>query len=308
MTRPLSTLQLSDSHSQHIREFKAHLEKRMSAIIACQTGSVRLQEALEYATKAGGKLIRPQLVYEFAALASPGDYAVDRIPAIIDCAASIEFIHTYSLIHDDLPAMDNALLRRGRKTCWAAYDEATAILVGDALIPLAFEILSDLPEVAPSQKLILIRLLSKIAGPNGLVAGQMLDLYPDVLSSRSQDKKIEFMQLMKTGVLLGASCGAGVLLGGREDLYEKAISFGEQLGLLYQLTDDLLDLMGLEDVLGKTVHNDENKQTFLSVYGVEKVQNRISEISFDLNNRINRDFMDALSLKEFIQQIINRQN
>lgn len=304
MKRSLSTL----IPSCDVLEFKIHLEDRIRNIIDQQKGNARLQEALVYALQSGGKLIRPRLVYEFAKLSLPGDSWIKNITAIIDCAAAIEFIHTYSLIHDDLPAMDNSLLRRGRKTCWAAYDEATAILVGDALIPLAFEILSELPEVSESQKLILIRLLSKVIGSNGLVAGQMLDLYPQVLTTASQDKKIERMQLLKTGVLLGVSCGAGVILGGRQDLYDNAIHFGEQLGLLYQLTDDLLDKMGVEDVVGKTINNDDNKQTFLTIYGIDGVQNRIAILSDDLKDRIDRDFRGSLSLHKFIGQIINRQS
>lgn len=296
------------SHARELSDFKRLVENRIREIVTQQKQNFRLHEALEYVTQPGGKLIRPQLVYEFATLVCQGEDVATIFPAIIDCAVAIELIHTYSLIHDDLPSMDNAMLRRGRQTCWATYDEATAILVGDALIPLAFEILSELPGVSDSQKISLIRLISNVIGPGGLVAGQMMDLYPEIYASESQDKMIELMQVLKTGVLLGAACGAGVILGKREDLREGALHFGEQLGLLYQFTDDLLDVKGTQDVVGKTVNNDQNKMTFISIYGIEQVQEMIKEISEYLKGLIDRDFKGQSSLYDLVSQIAKRQS
>ncbi len=289
-----------------ISYFKQQVENRIEAVIALQNQNDQLQEALAFATQPGGKLIRPQLVYDFYNLAINSKTSPSGISEVVDCAVALELIHTYSLVHDDLPAMDNSQLRRGRPTCWVAHGEATAVLVGDALIPLAYEILCEIPNLADSKKIAIMRLVSKTIGANGLVAGQMMDLFPVMSNQESQADAIERMQIFKTGVLLGAACGAGVILGGRQDLVEGAINFGERLGLLYQLTDDLLDKTGTSAVVGKTVNNDQNKTTFLSIYGEERVQQIIADLTQELRTITERDFAGFLPLIDLISQIVHR--
>lgn len=311
-----------------IPDFKHRVERRIDEVITSQKQNARLQEAISFATQPGGKLIRPQLVYDFFHLALGSEMSSLGISAVVDCAVALELIHTYSLVHDDLPAMDNSLLRRGRPTCWAVHGEATAILVGDALIPLAYEILCDIPTLSDSQKITIMRLVSKTIGANGLVAGQMMDLFPEmtdrevqsntivtdregqantkVTDRESQADAIELMQILKTGVLLGAACGVGVILGGRTDLLDGAIHFGERLGLLYQLTDDLLDKTGTAAVVGKTVNNDQDKMTFLSIFGEDKVQQIVGDLAQELKVITERDFSASPRLMNLIFQIVNR--
>lgn len=296
-------------HDLDSTEFRKLFDHRLRKVISGQNQNKRLLEALEYATQSGGKLIRPSLVYEFALLGGLG-HKTSMLAPIVDCAIAIELIHTYSLIHDDLPAMDNSLLRRGRPTCWVEFGQATAILVGDALLPLAFEILSQLPDVSEEKRLLLINLIAKMIGPNGLVAGQMMDLYPpkgdQTDNQTSQADWVEVMQILKTGVLLGGSCGAGLILSGCLDKLDSGIQFGEHLGVLYQLTDDLLDALGDESTVGKTVQNDQEKLTFLSLYTIDQVKNMASELALFLKDQIHRDFKGNSNLLQFVDKLTTR--
>jgi farnesyl diphosphate synthase len=261
-----------------LSKVKALISPRLKQIIEGSTDHERLRQAMGHSSQGSGKFIRPFLVLTFAGLSDLEKGGRGVRADVIDAAVAVELVHSYSLVHDDLPAMDNAALRRGLPSCWKAFDEATAILVGDALIPLAYELLANLT-VPPETRLALIREFSKAIGAKGLVEGQMRDLYssssvPDSIPDPVSDpvsEDIYQMQLLKTGALLSFSCLAGILLasGTQSPLVEPARQFGFTLGLIYQLTDDLLSEQGTSKVTGKPVHNDQDKRTFVSTLGVE---------------------------------------
>lgn len=235
-----------------------------------------LMDALRYGSLAGGKRFRPFLVHASASLFTPNPQLVQR------AALAVEFIHCYSLIHDDLPAMDNDELRRGRPTLWKASNEATAILAGDALLTLAFEVLSS-----PSDGLtpgggtqdqgdapVLMELtyeLAVAAGKAGMVGGQMRDL-----AAEGQDlgeAAIRQYQAMKTGALIRFSTRAGAILGRGNGAEKNALTaYGEALGAAFQLSDDLLDIEGDEEQVGKNLSTDEDagKATLISLKGVDQ--------------------------------------
>lgn len=234
-----------------------------------------LYEAMRYATLNGGKRLRPFLVMTSAKLFGVDAHRARRV------AAAVEFVHCYSLAHDDLPAMDNALTRRGKRALHRAFDEATAVLAGDALLTLAFETLSD-PETHedPRVRLELVSALAKASGGHGLCGGQMLDLIGE--KETFDVGTISRMQRMKTGGLISFCCEAGAILGKAGRPYRQALrAYANDLGLAFQVTDDLLDVEGDEATVGKAVNQDEKagKSTFVSTLGLEKARARAEMLS-----------------------------
>ena len=226
--------------------------------------------AMYYSLSNGGKRIRPFLLHQTASL-----FGVDYDIAL-PVAVSLEMLHTYSLIHDDLPAMDNDDLRRGKPTCHKAFDEATAILAGDGLLTYAFEVLNT-ALINDSKKVKLTIKLAQMAGAfNGMVAGQVLDLYTE--SANILDDKeaiIKKTQALKTGCLLKYPCIAGSILGNASLIEQQLLEkYADNLGLAFQITDDILDVVGDEKLVGKTLKKDnkQNKLNFVSIYGVEKAK------------------------------------
>lgn len=266
-------MELASLHDQNfitqLNQTKNLIIPRLDEIIKGSTIHHRLRQSMEHALCGSGKFIRPHLVLTFAGTASQNS---------IDTACALEILHSYSLIHDDLPCMDNADLRRGLPSVWKKFDEATAVLAGDALIPLAYETLAQL-DVPSDLKIDLIQKFSNSIGGKGLVAGQMMDLYP---SSDLSD--IKQMQLLKTGALLSFSCVAGHILtqGLNSPQENQAAEFGYKLGLVYQITDDLLSACGTSDQIGKPVHNDADKITFISVFGVNPAKQMIQDLTQEL--------------------------
>jgi farnesyl diphosphate synthase len=228
-------------------------------------GNDRLHAALRHGVLAGGKRLRPFLLISTAALfgLSPG--------RAMRTAAALECVHSYSLIHDDLPAMDDDDLRRGKPTVHRAYDEATAILAGDALLTLAFEIIADPRTHADAAlRCALSGLLARAAGANGMIAGQMLDMAAE--STPPDLDGIITLQQLKTGALIGFAIEAGARLGGASEKEIAALNvFGRELGLAFQITDDLLDATGSSAELGKAAGKDQRrgKATFVSLMGVD---------------------------------------
>lgn len=223
----------------------------------------KLFDAMRYGTLQGGKRLRPLLVLTCAEM-----FGVDEQRAL-RVAAAVEMVHSYSLIHDDLPSMDDAKLRRGRPTVHCEYDEATAILAGDALQSIAFEIIADVEtHQDPNVRCHLIKGLARAIGPRGMAGGQMLDMIGE-----TQDLEIGVvtrMQRMKTGALIQFSCEAGAIMGKASAKHMMAIrNYAHDIGLAYQLTDDLLDHEGVEQDLGKDVGKDAaaNKSTFIKALG-----------------------------------------
>lgn len=223
----------------------------------------RLHEAMRYACLNGGKLMRPILVHA-AGEASGAD------PGTLDfCAAAVEMIHVYSLVHDDMPCMDNDILRRGQPTCHVQYDEATALLVGDALQTQAFTTLGNTP-LQPATVNALLRSLAQASGAAGMAGGQAIDLA--AVGKQLDAAQLEQMHIMKTGALIRASIRMGALAG--ESLSNEQLDtldrFGKVLGLLFQVVDDILDCTATTDVLGKTAGKDAatDKPTYVSLMGL----------------------------------------
>jgi farnesyl diphosphate synthase/geranylgeranyl diphosphate synthase type II len=225
------------------------------------------QAALDYALQSGGKRIRPQLLFA-AGYSVTGDLAEDTYLSHPACA--IELIHTYSLIHDDLPAMDDDDLRRGKPTLHKAYDEATAILVGDGLQARAFELIADAPGLSPEQKVTIIKVLAEAAGLQGMVGGQYIDI-----SSTGKDLTLEQLQAMhalKTGALIRAALAmGGIAAGASEEQLAALDEYGRHIGLAFQVVDDILDVEGDTKTLGKTQGKDDdaNKPTYVKLMGLD---------------------------------------
>ncbi|MBX7146732.1 MAG: polyprenyl synthetase family protein [Alphaproteobacteria bacterium] len=224
---------------------------------------------MHYAVMGGGKRIRPFLV-----LASSRLFNVSEVSAL-RTAAAIEMIHCYSLVHDDLPAMDNSDLRRGQPTLHKKFDEATAILAGDALLTLAFEILAHPETHSDSQvRSELIISMAKASGAAGMVGGQMLDLQAEKDSSLDIGSIIR-LQRLKTGAIIAFACESGAILGHAPQAARQALhAYAHNLGLAFQIADDLLDTEGDQDTVGKSVGRDAvaGKATFVSILGVERAR------------------------------------
>ncbi len=229
-----------------------------------------LHDAMRYACLGGGKRLRPFLVIQSAGLFGVGtDHALRT-------AAAVEFVHCYSLVHDDLPAMDDSDLRRGRPTAHKQFDEATAILAGDGLLTYAFEVLADpATHEDPHVRCQLVTALSRAAGPKGMVGGQMLDLIAE--DTELDIGAITRLQRMKTGDMIAFSCEAGAILGrGSPPQRHALLSYAHDLGLAFQIADDLLDAEGDTAVTGKPTGADAvaGKATFVSILGLERARDQ----------------------------------
>jgi geranylgeranyl pyrophosphate synthase len=225
-----------------------------------------LMQAASYSAANGGKRIRPVLVYT-AALAVDPQLSDASLGSAV-CA--IELIHTYSLIHDDLPAMDDDDLRRGKPSLHKAYDEATAILVGDGLQARAFELLADAPGLSPEQKVRMIKVLAAASGPRGMVGGQFIDI--QATNSDMTLAQLQAMHSLKTGALIRAALALGGIAAGATDAQLSALDdYGTHIGLAFQVVDDILDVEGSTQTLGKTGGKDDaaNKPTYVKLLGLD---------------------------------------
>jgi farnesyl diphosphate synthase len=260
----------------------SRVEARLAALLADPSGNIppRLAAAMAHATLAGGKRFRAFLVLESARLFDAPEAAA------LDAAAALECLHAYSLVHDDLPAMDNDEMRRGRPTVWKAFDDWTAILAGDALLTLSFEILATLPNTAPEARVALVRRLALDAGRAGMVGGQMLDLEADKLGLPPQAtiEHVDRLQAMKTGALIAFACEAGAILGEAGPSARAALArYSRNLGLAFQISDDLLDAEGSAAMAGKAVGKDaiRGKATHVTLAGVAGARARLESVVAD---------------------------
>lgn len=236
----------------------------------------KLYDAMRYASLGGGKRLRPFLVLASAALFTAEETGSRR------AAAAIEMIHCYSLIHDDLPCMDDDDLRRGRPTAHKAFDEASAVLAGDALLTLAFEVLAA-PETDadPAIRAALVAELARAAGARGMVGGQALDLAAESGNEPFALPEVTRLQQWKTGALIAAACQMGAILGRADDPLRRALeAYGQDLGLAFQIADDLLDVEGETATVGKAVGKDaaQGKATFVSLLGVEEARRKANAL------------------------------
>jgi farnesyl diphosphate synthase len=259
----------SISLENRLRENATRVEAALTRFLddSCLEGEILrpayLLSAMRHGVLNGGKRLRPFLVLECAALLSGDAQAALRVAAAVEC------VHCYSLVHDDLPAMDDDDLRRGRPTVHVAFDEATAILTGDSLLTYAFDIIAA-PETAldPARKMELVLALSRAAGIGGMAGGQALDLAAE--KNAPDEQGIMTLQAMKTGALIRFSCEAGAIVAGASDEdRERLRAFGERIGLAFQLADDLLDVTADAAVMGKATGKDaaRGKGTLIALHG-----------------------------------------
>lgn len=291
---------------QSLSEFSAKFNADLAQYFPLPDGAERrVVEAMSYSLMNGGKRLRPFLLCQCAAL-----FDVDYKTAL-PAAASLEMLHTYSLIHDDLPAMDNDDLRRGKPTCHKKFDEATAILAGDGLLTYAFRVLSAALEIRPEIRLTLVQLLSDAAGAfGGMVAGQTLDLYAAPTGTDQGDENIiARLEEMKTGRLLRYACEAGAVLGQAPlEQRQALVSYSRKIGQTFQISDDILDREGDQNLVGKTLHKDEaqNKFTIVCRFGVDEAKKLARKLTDEAIETVNIFGKKAEILQELARFIINR--
>ncbi|MDP3540594.1 MAG: polyprenyl synthetase family protein [Azonexus sp.] len=244
----------------------------------------RLHDAMRYATLGGGKRVRPLLAFAAGELTGA---AADKLDT---AACAVEMIHAYSLVHDDLPCMDNDVLRRGRPTCHVEFDEPTALLVGDSLQTLAFELLASQPTAEPARQLEMITLLAHASGSRGMAGGQAIDLAS--VGKALNQPELELMHALKTGALIRAAVLLGALTGQPLSADERLglDRFAKRAGLLFQVVDDILDCTASTATLGKTAGKDDaaDKPTYVSLLGLDAARSYADELRSDA--------LDALSI------------
>lgn len=257
------------------------------------------EKALQQMLIAGGKRFRPALL-----LGVVNAYNTLLEESAMHAALAIELLHTYSLIHDDLPAMDNSPLRRGNPTLHVEFDEVTAILVGDALNTYAFEVLSNAP-FSDYTRVELIRELASNGGLGGMVLGQAIDCYFENKPLGIED--IKFLHTNKTAKLIAASLKMGAIIVGQEKVGEKLYDFGIKLGLLFQIQDDILDVTQSSEEAGKLTNNDEAKNSFVTVLGLDEAMSEANSLADALISELNT-FDENLKneLSELLIKYINR--
>ncbi len=281
------------------------IESLLESLLPPEDGSqARLHAAMRYATLAGGKRLRPFLVVATGALFDVPPAQARRV------GAAIELVHSYSLVHDDLPAMDDALTRRGRPSCHRAFDDATAILAGDALQTLAFEILAEAPTHAdPAIRCELVKGLAVASGAAGMCGGQMIDLEAEQ-RSLTMDQVLE-LQRLKTGALISFACEAGAILGAAPAPARAALrGYAADLGLAFQIQDDLLDVTGDAALTGKDLGRDEaaGKATVVSLLGTAGARARLDQLRSSAAGHLRGIGVEAQLLHEVFDFVISRLN
>ena len=258
------------------------------------------EDALQDMLKAGGKRFRPMLILTIVNSIEPL-----LIKNSLPVALAVEYLHTYSLIHDDLPAMDNADLRRGNPTLHKTYDEVTAILVGDALNTHSFNLLAN-ASLSSDVKIELIKILSCDGGIDGMIIGQAIDCYFE--NQKISLDKLEFLHIHKTAKLIAASLKMGAIVANLSyEVQEKLYMFGIDIGLLFQIQDDIIDEVQSEDEAGKTTSNDTNKNSFVNLLGLESAIDSANKLSKKCEDDLNSfDERIKNNLSELLSKYLNR--
>lgn len=288
-----------------LKDFSSEFNAKLPALFPFPQGSEKqVSEAMYYSLSNGGKRLRPFLLMKVAALFDVPE------ESSFAAAASLEMLHTYSLIHDDLPAMDNDDLRRGKPTCHKQFDEATAILAGDGLLTYAFEVLAKAENIASHIRLKLCALLAERAGAfNGMIAGQMLDLQTEKTPELSSEQVIKHIEEMKTGCLIAYAAQAGAILGqAAPEQYDAITSYARKIGIAFQISDDILDVTGDTALMGKTLGKDkeQDKLTFVSLYGLKKAKRIAGELIDEAKKTLEIFGEKADDLKQLADFIISR--
>ena len=293
-----------DQHSawfaQALQEVEAALDAKL---LAFDTPATRLKEAMHYAVMGGGKRIRPLLVLASAELSGR---SFRDIPGLIDCAIAVEVFHTYSLVHDDLPAMDNDDLRRGRPTVHKVFDEATGLLVGDALQTMAFQSIAQ-SALGADQKVAIVQSLSAAGGLEGMAGGQAIDLQHVGVFLNQEDLSV--MHRMKTGALLRSCAQIGGLAASlSHDEMARLDAYARALGLLFQVVDDMLDATGSSHTLGKTAGKDakNNKPTFVSLMGLDEARRFAGQLHLEALDSLTQWGDHAGLLRSLADTVLHR--
>lgn len=290
---------------QYLNEQREAIEAALERFIKSKCPSRHLSEPMHYAIMAGGKRLRPILC--LAAAATVGG----KIRPVMPAACAIEMIHTYSLIHDDLPAIDNDDMRRGQLTCHIKFDEAAAILCGDALLNLAFEILSDAGLDAPASQsrtwLQVIDIIGKASGCNGMIEGQVRDIVSE--GRKLNRSELQTIHELKTGALIRASVRIGAILGGgSENQVTQLDSYAKNIGLAFQVVDDILNITGDPKKLGKAVGTDavRQKNTYPALMGLEASQKYAATLIDSALQALSIFDNNADPLREIAHYIVER--
>ncbi len=291
--------QFTDALAEDARAVTETLNRLLSTEDSAES---RLTEAMRYATLNGGKRVRPFLVMTSARLFNVAESSALRV------AAAVEMVHCYSLVHDDLPAMDDDELRRGQPTCHVRFDEATAILAGDALLTKAFQVLAD-PDTHPNPAVRsdLVAELAHAAGDEGMVAGQMLDLMAEDTALGMSE--VTRLQRLKTGMLIGFACESGAILGKAPEAARHALrAYVHDLGLAFQIVDDLLDVEGDEKEVGKKTGKDQaaGKATFVSLLGRDRARAQADMLAGQAAQHLELFAEKANHLRELAQFVVKR--
>lgn len=259
----------------------------------------KLYEAMQYSLTAGGKRLRPMLVFEFCRMCG----AAWEIATPF--AAAVEMIHTYSLIHDDLPCMDNDDFRRGRPTNHKVFGEATAVLAGDALLTDAFAVAS-MATIEPQNLAYAVFVLSECVGSAGMVGGQALDMTAE--ERELSEQEVLDIQSRKTGALLRAACMLGVIAGGgSQEQLDAAARFAAALGLAFQIRDDMLDVIGTAEEMGKGIGTDTKKNTFMRLYGLDECERLMQRYTDEAVTALSA-FSDGSALAQLAIELTRRRN
>lgn len=261
-------------------------------------------KAMEYSLLAGGKRLRAVFMMEFCRMC--GGNAAE----VLEVACSVELIHAYSLIHDDLPCMDDDDFRRGKPSCHKAFGEATALLAGDALNTMAFEVISDAAlsgKISAKTAVMLVSTLSKAAGTGGMIGGQAFDLAAE--NREISLEELNILQEYKTGALIEAACVMGVILSGKYEMIPEAAKYAQAVGRAFQIVDDILDVTGSFEELGKPIGSDEDshKYTYVTALGIEGARREAQRLTEEAL-LILRQFDDCGFLYEVTESLLNRRS
>ena len=297
---------MTDRHEQLLQ---AYAEKINEELLKFTEKKPELQsavlEAMEYSLSAGGKRLRPILILEFYRMCGGDD-----IDKMVKLACAVELIHTYSLIHDDLPCMDNDDFRRGKPSCHKAFSEDIALLAGDALNTLAFEVITDCAmegTISAETAVMLISVLSKAIGTDGMIGGQVIDL-------QTEDEVIDLetlntLQSYKTGALIEAACVMGVIISGKMEYIPAAAEYAQAMGRAFQIVDDILDVTGTFEELGKPIGSDseQHKNTYVSLLGLQRSRQKAAQLTVTALGALKK-FENNEFMFELTQELLERRS
>lgn len=291
-------------YQQLLRADIALIEDYLKTVFAKRTPRADLYDAMNYSLLSGGKRLRPTLTLAVCRMC--GGSAEIALPF----ACAVEMVHTYSLIHDDLPCMDDDDLRRGRPTNHKVYGEATAVLAGDALLTGAFETIAEHSAALPAERVVeILACLGRAAGARGMVGGQVLDMAGEGHALALSE--VEELQKLKTGALISAAAEIGCIVAGGEEEERSAVRrYAQNLGLAFQIQDDILDVVGNEQTLGKRTGSDaeSEKTTFVTLKGVDTCRALVAERTEQAKTALRENFRDAGFLRWMADRLVGREN